>query len=177
MERPALAHWRTALVNFAGAYYAFGALMMMFALHEPAIANLAGGMFGAGVVVLGVAWLVRGDLLPGLGTGSLVTSFALAGHGSPRELAAVLAITLAICALAHAAEFGPRRSVALAAAAVSVALLVAIAVDATTSRVVLATSALGLHAVLGAMIGFTSSAAIDIGRVRRVLGSRADSTR
>jgi hypothetical protein len=88
-----------------------------------------------------------------------------------------MAITLAICALAHAAEYGPRRTVALIAAAVAVALIVAITANATLPRIVLATAALGLHAVLGAMIGFTSSASIDIARVRRVLGSPGDSTR
>jgi hypothetical protein len=134
-------------------------------------------MFRAGVVGLGLAWLIRGDVLPGLGTWSLLAGFALAGRGSNRELAAVMAITLAICALAHAAEYGPRRTVALIAAAVAVALIVAITANATLPRIVLATAALGLHAVLGAMIGFTSSASIDIARVRRVLGSPGDSTR
>lgn len=168
---------RTAFVNFAGGFYAFGALMMMFAMHEPAIVGLSAGMFAAGVVMLGLAWVVRGDYLPGFGTWSLATPFVIAhaDMGTDRERAALLAIALAISALSHAAEFAARRRVALAAAAASMALVASIALDAHVLAIAAGTFA--LHAVLGLMIVLTSSASIDIARVRRVLGSPADSMR
>jgi len=176
METAAQARWKTSLVNVAGAYYAFGALMMMFAVHEPAIAGLSGGMFAAGVGFLGLAWLVRGDFLPGLGTWSLGAPFVIlvVGAGTSRERATLLAIALTICALSHAAELGPRRRIALVAAAASAALLASIALDVQVRTI--ATGTFALHAILGVIIIFTSSISTGIARVRRALGSPAGST-
>jgi uncharacterized membrane protein len=151
--------------------------MMMFARHEPALARSSAATFGAGVVGLGLCWLVRGDVLAGLGTWSLATPFVIlmVGAGTSRERATLLAIALMICAVSHAADFGLRRRVALAAGAGSVLLLASIALAVHVRAI--AAGAFALHAVLGATIVFTSPGAIGIARVRRALGSPADSTR
>lgn len=171
-----MTHWKTSLVCVAGGYYAFGALLVMFACHEPAIATLAAGTFSFGVLFLGLAWLVRGDVLPGLGTLSIATwSALLALHaGTPREHSAVLAIALTICALSHAAEFGPRRRIALAAAAAGLLAIVATAARIQVGAVTMLACA--SHAILGVVLIFTSSTLTGIGQVRRALESRDGST-
>lgn len=159
---------KTALVCVAGAFYAFGALMMMFAVFEPAIAPLSVDLFGFAGAFLAVAWLVRGDWLPCLGTAAIAIWIVCGG-------ATALAITLAVCALAHAAEFGARRRIALAATTIGVGQIAAVAL--ARHVVAFTAAAFATHAVLGVIVMFTSSTWTGSAQVRRALRSRGDSTR